>query len=58
MPTIKWTAQLLASNGKVVATVTGDRLVVEHKIGTWLPVLVDGDTIVISEEHNVDSNPA
>jgi len=52
MESIKWTAKLLAANGKVIATVTGDRLVVEHKIGTWLANLIDGDTIHLSEERN------
>lgn len=50
METVKWTAKLLAANGKVIATVTGDRLVIEHKIGTWLPNLIDGDTIQVNEE--------
>lgn len=58
MDEIKWSAKLLASNGKVIATVTGARLVVEHKIGTWLPTLIDGDTIQICEVTNVAGTTA
>lgn len=56
MEEIKWSAKLTAANGKVIATVSGARLVVEHKIGTWLPTLMDGDVIEIKEEISSDNS--
>lgn len=55
MEETKWNAKLTAANGKVIATVCGARLVVEHKIGTWLPTLIDGDVIEIKEEISIDN---